>query len=274
MKLCRFQTPNFSANEMDRSVHQIHPEIRNGIIEGNQVYEIRGDFWGPRERSGPSSPLNSVKLLPPVTPSKIVCIGRNYPEHAKELGNDVPKEPLIFFKPPSSLIAPDEPIVLPRISERVDYEGEVAAIIGRRFRILPAGEDISAYILGYTCLNDVTARDLQRRDGQFTRGKGFDTFCPLGPLIETSLDLADATLETFVNGTRKQFGHTSEMIFSLDVIIRYIAQVMTLEPGDVIATGTPSGVGSLAAGDVVEVSVNGVGTLRNPVIGTVEDAEN
>jgi 2-keto-4-pentenoate hydratase/2-oxohepta-3-ene-1,7-dioic acid hydratase in catechol pathway len=274
MKLCRFQTPSFSANEVHRSAHQIHPQIRNGIIAGIEVSEIRGELWGDRELTGRSWPLNSVKLLPPCTPSKIVCIGRNYPEHAKELGNDVPKEPLIFFKPPSSLIGPDEPIVLPRISERVDYEGELAAIIGRRFRHLSADENVSAYILGYTCLNDVTARDLQRRDGQFTRGKGFDTFCPLGPVIETSLDLAAAGLETFMNGTRKQFGHTSEMIFSLDVIIRFITQVMTLEPGDVIATGTPSGVGSLAAGDVVEVIVSGVGTLRNFVIGPDDDREN
>ena len=274
MKLCRFQTPSFSANEVHRSAHQIHPEIRNGIIEGNEVSEIRGELWGDLELAGRSWPLNSVKLLPPCTPSKIVCIGRNYPEHAKELGNDVPKEPLIFFKPPSSLIGPDEPIVLPRISERVDYEGELAAIISRRFRHLSAVEHVSAYILGYTCLNDVTARDLQRRDGQFTRGKGFDTFCPLGPVIETSLDLAAAGLETFINGTRKQFGHTSEMIFSLDVIIRFITQVMTLEPGDVIATGTPSGVDSLAAGDVVEVSVSGVGTLRNFVIGPDDEREN
>jgi 2-keto-4-pentenoate hydratase/2-oxohepta-3-ene-1,7-dioic acid hydratase in catechol pathway len=274
MKLCRFQTTSFSAEEVHRSAHQIHPEIRNGIIEGNEVSEIRGELWGDRELAGRSWPLNSVKLLPPCIPSKIVCIGRNYPEHAKELGNDVPKEPLIFFKPPSSLIGPDEPIILPRISERVDYEGELAAIIGRRFRHLSADENVSAYILGYTCLNDVTARDLQRRDAQFTRGKGFDTFCPLGPVIETSLDLATAGLETFINGTRKQFGHTSEMIFSLDVIIRFITQVMTLEPGDVIATGTPSGVGSLAAGDVVEVSVSGVGTLRNFVIGPDDEREN
>jgi 2-keto-4-pentenoate hydratase/2-oxohepta-3-ene-1,7-dioic acid hydratase in catechol pathway len=274
MKLCRFQTPSFSAEEVHRSAHQIHPEIRNGIIQGNEVSEIRGELWGERELTGRSWPLNSVKLLPPCTPSKIVCIGRNYPEHAKELGNDIPKEPLIFFKPPSSLIGPDEPIVLPRLSERVDYEGELAAIIGRRFRHLSADENISAYVLGYTCLNDVTARDLQRRDAQFTRGKGFDTFCPLGPVIETSLDLATASLETFINGTRKQFGHTSEMIFSLDVIIRFITQVMTLEPGDVIATGTPSGVGSFAAGDVVEVSVSGVGTLRNFVIGPDDDREN
>jgi 2-keto-4-pentenoate hydratase/2-oxohepta-3-ene-1,7-dioic acid hydratase in catechol pathway len=155
----------------------------------------------------------------------------------------------------------------------VDYEGELAAIVGRRCQNLQPNENISPYILGYTCLNDVTARDLQKLDVQFTRAKGFDTFCPLGPVIETSLDLADATVETFVNGTRKQYGHTSEMIFSLDVIIRYIVQVMTLEPGDVIATGTPSGVGSLVAGDVVEVSVSGVGTLRNPVIGSAEDPE-
>ncbi len=274
MKLCRFQTSSFSANEVHRSVHQIHPEVRNGFIEGNEVRETRGELWGSREPAGQSWPLNSVKLLPPTTPSKIVCIGRNYPEHTKELGNDVPKEPLIFFKPPSSLIGPDEPIVLPSISERVDYEGELAAVIGRRFRNLREHEDISAYILGYTCLNDVTARDLQRRDSQFTRGKGFDTFCPLGPVIETSLDLGAATLETFLNGSRKQFGHTSEMMFSLDVIIRFIAQVMTLEPGDVIATGTPSGVGTLAVGDVVEISVSGLGTLRNFVIGSDEDQEN
>ena len=274
MKFCRFQISSFSANEVHRSVHQIHPDICNGIIEGNEVREIRGEFWDKYETAGPSWPLNSVKLLPPCTPSKIVCVGRNYAEHAKELANEVPKEPLLFFKPPSSVVGPDEPIILPRLSQRVEYEGELAAVIGRRFRNLSANEDIFAHILGYTCLNDVTARDLQRKDGQFTRGKGFDTFCPFGPVIETSLDLASATVETFVTGTRKQFGHTSEMIFSLDVIIRYIAQVMTLEPGDVIATGTPSGVGPLAAGDVAEVSVSGVGTLRNFVIGPDEDSEN
>jgi 2-keto-4-pentenoate hydratase/2-oxohepta-3-ene-1,7-dioic acid hydratase in catechol pathway len=274
MKLCRFQTLEFTAKELDRSDHQIHPEIRNGMIEGNEVHEILGDLWGRRERASRSWQLNSVKLLPPSTPSKIVCIGRNYLEHAKEMNNEAPKEPLIFLKPPSSVIAPDEPIVIPSISKRVDYEGELAAIVGRRCRHLQPDESISPYILGYTCLNDVTARDLQRLDGQFTRGKGFDTFCPLGPVIETSLDLDGATVETFVNGIRKQHGHTSEMIFSLDVIIRYIAQVMTLEPGDVIATGTPSGVGSLAAGDVVEVSVSGVGTLRNSVIGAPDGPEN
>jgi 2-keto-4-pentenoate hydratase/2-oxohepta-3-ene-1,7-dioic acid hydratase in catechol pathway len=274
MKLCRFQTLEFAAKDLDRSDHQIHPEIRSGVIEGNEVHEVLGDLWGRRERAGRSWQLNSVKLLPPSTPSKIVCIGRNYLEHAKEMNSEAPKEPLIFLKPPSSVIAPDEPIVMPGISKRVDYEGELAVIVGRRCRHLPRDENISPYVLGYTCLNDVTARDLQRLDVQFTRGKGFDTFCPFGPVIETSLDLAGATVETFVNGTRKQLGHTAEMIFSVDVIIRFIARVMTLEPGDVIATGTPSGVGSLVAGDVVEVSVSGVGTLRNPVIGPPEGPEN
>src|ERR1700735_140290 len=274
MKLCRFQTLEFAANDVDRSDHQIHPEIRSGVIDGNEVHEILGDLWGRRERAGRSWQLNSVKLLPPCTPSKIVCVGRNYLEHAREFNNEAPKEPLIFLKPPSSIVGPDEPILLPSISKRVDYEGELAAIVGRRCRNLLPDEDVSQYILGYTCLNDVTARDIQRLDAQFTRGKGFDTFCPFGPVIETALDPAGFTIETFLNGIRKQYGHTSEMIFSLDVILRYIAQVMTLEPGDVVATGTPSGVGSLSEGDIVEVSVSSVGTLRNPVIGPPEGAEN
>lgn len=198
-------------------------------------------------------------------PTKIVCVGRNYAEHAAELGNEVPKEPLIFLKPPSCAIGPDEPILIPSISQRVDYEGEFAIVIGETCFLPAANEDLRRYILGYTCLNDVTARDIQKRDVQFTRGKSFDTFCPIGPLIETDWDLASATVETHVNGQRKQFGHTSQMLFSTDAIIRWIAQVMTLVPGDVIATGTPPGVGALVPGDTVEVSVSGIGTLRNPV---------
>ena len=177
---------------------------------------------------------------------------------------------MIFFKPPSSIIAPEEPIVLPALSQRVDFEGELAVIIGRRCHQLAAEDNTADFILGYTCLNDVTARDLQKLDVQFTRAKGFDTFCPFGPILESQIAPAGVSLETFVNGTRKQSGHTSEMIFSVDAIIRFIAQVMTLEPGDVIATGTPSGVGPLAAGDVVEVSISGIGTLRNPVIAAQE----
>jgi 2-keto-4-pentenoate hydratase/2-oxohepta-3-ene-1,7-dioic acid hydratase in catechol pathway len=270
MKLCRFQSLEFDAQNVGRSARETHPAPRNGIIEDSRISEIHGELWGPREHTGKSWPLEEVKLLPPSTPSKIVCVGRNYSEHAKELGNQVPERPLIFFKPPSSVIASEEPIVLPPISQRVDFEGELAVVIGRRYSQSCAGEDTAGYILGYTCLNDVTARDLQKLDVQFTRAKSFDTFCPLGPILETHLDPAGVTLETFVNGTRKQTGHTSEMMFSVDAIIRYIAQVMTLEPGDVIATGTPAGVGTLAPGDVVEVSVRGIGTLRNPVIAALE----
>jgi 2-keto-4-pentenoate hydratase/2-oxohepta-3-ene-1,7-dioic acid hydratase in catechol pathway len=266
MKLCRFQPLEFDAHQLSRATRESHPTARAGIVEGDKIHEIGGELNGSRERTGATWPLNQIKFLPPSTPSKIVCVGRNYQEHAKELGNAVPTQPLIFLKPPSSVIAPEELIVLPRISQRVDYEGELAVIIGRSCYHLKDDESAAPYILGYTCLNEVTARDLQKLDGQFTRGKGFDTFCPFGPILETQIDPAGVSVETYVNGIRKQSGHTSEMIFSVDVIIRFIAQVMTLEPGDVIATGTPSGVGPLAAGDVVEVSVGGIGTLRNPVI--------
>ncbi|MGA8674409.1 MAG: fumarylacetoacetate hydrolase family protein [Candidatus Acidiferrales bacterium] len=266
MKLCRFQSLEFDAQNISQSAGETHPSPRAGILEGDRIAEIQGELWGSRERTGKSWSLDAVKLLPPSTPSKIVCVGRNYAEHAKELGNETPKQPLIFFKPPSSIIAPEEPIVLPALSQRVDFEGELAVVISRRCRELPAEENTADYILGYTCLNDVTARDLQKLDVQFTRAKGFDTFCPFGPILETELPTSGFSLETFLKGTRKQSGHTSEMIFSVDAIIRFIAQVMTLEPGDVIATGTPAGVGPLAAGDVVEVSISGIGTLRNPVI--------
>jgi 2-keto-4-pentenoate hydratase/2-oxohepta-3-ene-1,7-dioic acid hydratase in catechol pathway len=266
MKLCRFQPLEFSASNVSRSAQETYPQPRAGVITENIISEIHGELWGVRELTGQTWQLDRVKLLPPSAPSKIVCVGRNYLDHAKELNNDVPKQPLIFMKPPSSVIAPEEPIVMPSISQRVDYEGELAIIIGRRCYQLRDADDVQPYILGYTCLNDVTARDLQKLDVQFTRAKGFDTFCPFGPLLETHLDPAGVTVETFVNGVRKQSGHTSQLIFPLDVIIRFIAQVMTLEPGDVIATGTPAGVSPLAPGDVVEVSVGGIGTLRNPVV--------
>jgi 2-keto-4-pentenoate hydratase/2-oxohepta-3-ene-1,7-dioic acid hydratase in catechol pathway len=266
MKLCRFQPLEFSASDVSRSANETRPQPRAGIITDETISEIHGEPWGRRELTGKTWPLDRVKLLPPAVPTKIVCVGRNYLDHAKELNSDVPKQPLIFMKPPSSVIAPDEPIVLPRISQRVDYEGELAMIIGRRCYQLRDSDDVHPYILGYTCLNDVTARDLQKLDVQFTRAKGFDTFCPFGPLLETHIDPAGVAVETFVNGVGKQSGHTSQMIFPLDVIIRFIAQVMTLEPGDVIATGTPAGVSPVAPGDVIEVSVGGIGTLRNPVV--------
>ena len=264
MKLCRFQPSEFSSEKISRAEGHIHPAPCVGLIDGERVREIKSLF-GEMQLTGRDWPISHVRLLAPVEPSKVVCVGRNYAEHAAELGNEVPKEPLIFLKPSSSVIGPDDPIILPRMSKRVDYEGEFAIVMGERCHQPREDEDLSRYILGYTCLNDVTARDIQKQDGQFTRGKSFDTFCPIGPLIETQWDLASASVETRVNGDRRQFGRTTEMLFSVGVIIRWIAEVMTLFPGDVIATGTPPGVGPLAAGDVVEVAVAGIGALRNPV---------
>jgi 2-keto-4-pentenoate hydratase/2-oxohepta-3-ene-1,7-dioic acid hydratase in catechol pathway len=219
----------------------------------------------PSRRIEPIS-LTEAELLPPVQPSKIVCVGRNYREHAAELGNEVPAEPLLFFKPPSALLGPGKIIRRPRLSQRVDHEGELGVIIARTCRKLRDDEDVRSYILGYTCVNDVTARDLQSKDGQWTRAKGFDTFCPVGPHVVEQLDPWNGLqVTTRVNDEVKQDGNTRDFIFPLEVIVRFISQAMTLLPGDLIATGTPKGVGPLAAGDVVEVMVEGVGTLRNPV---------
>lgn len=201
-----------------------------------------------------------------VNPSKILCIGRNYADHAKELGNDVPAEPLVFLKPPSALIADGEAIVLPAASQRVDYEGELCLVVGKRCKAV-AEADALGVIGGYTILNDVTARDLQQTDGQWTRAKGFDTFAPCGPVIVTELDPADLELKTILNGQVVQHGRTSQLIFPIPRLIAYLSGIMTLEPGDLISTGTPSGVGPMKAGDVVEVWIEGIGTLRNPVRG-------
>jgi 2-keto-4-pentenoate hydratase/2-oxohepta-3-ene-1,7-dioic acid hydratase in catechol pathway len=203
--------------------------------------------------------------MAPVEPSKIVCIGRNYAAHAAELGNEVPKEPLMFLKPPSSLVGPEEAIVLTKYSKRVEHEGELAVVMGRRCAHLSDGDDPLSYVLGYTCLNDVTARDLQVSDVQFTRAKGFDTFCAVGPHIETDVDPSNVFVETHVNGALRQSGSTSLMVYPVGFLIRWISRMMTLMPGDVVATGTPAGVGPLVAGDTVEVNVGGVGVLRNPV---------
>jgi 2-keto-4-pentenoate hydratase/2-oxohepta-3-ene-1,7-dioic acid hydratase in catechol pathway len=205
-----------------------------------------------------------MKLTTPLTPTKIVCVGRNYAEHAKELGNEAPAEPLLFLKPPSAVIAHEATIVRPPQSQRVDFEGELAIVIGREARQVKA-DAWREYVRGFTCGNDVTARDLQKKDGQFTRAKGFDTFCPLGPHIETDLDVSDLAVRTRVNGEIRQDGRTSQMIFSCGALVEYITAIMTLVPGDVILTGTPSGVGPLSSGDVVEVEVEGIGVLRNAV---------
>jgi 2-keto-4-pentenoate hydratase/2-oxohepta-3-ene-1,7-dioic acid hydratase in catechol pathway len=204
--------------------------------------------------------LKSIK-----PPSKIVCVGRNYAEHAKELGNEVPADPLLFLKAPSALIADGEAIRIPPQSSHVEHEGELAVIIGRTCKNLSNGDNPFEYVLGYTCLNDVTARDIQRKDVQFTRGKSFDTFCPVGPIMETELDVSDVRVTTKVNGVIKQNGRTSQMVFPVDFLIRYISNQMTLVEGDIIATGTPSGVSKMELGDVCEVEIEGIGLLRNPV---------
>jgi 2-keto-4-pentenoate hydratase/2-oxohepta-3-ene-1,7-dioic acid hydratase in catechol pathway len=206
-----------------------------------------------------------VRFLAPVEPAKIVCVGRNYAAHAAELGNEVPKEPLIFLKPSSAVIGSGEPIVLTKYSQRVEHEGELGIVIGRRCSQLRDTDDPFLFVLGYTCVNDVTARDLQKADVQFTRAKSFDTFCPVGPHIETQLDPSNVLVETHVNGARRQSGSTSLMVYPPAFLVRWISRMMTLHPGDLIATGTPAGVGPLVAGDTVEVSVAGVGVLRNPV---------
>jgi 2-keto-4-pentenoate hydratase/2-oxohepta-3-ene-1,7-dioic acid hydratase in catechol pathway len=216
-----------------------------------------------RPATGDKLPANAA-LLPPVAPSKIVAVGRNYAEHAKELGNEPPSEPIIFLKPPSALLAPNGTIVRPQQSQRVDYEGELVMVIGKRARNVSA-DRWREFVLGFTCGNDVTARDLQKKDVQFTRGKGFDTFCPIGPCIETEVDPSDLALTTRVNGAIRQNGRTSMMVFSCAVLLEFISAVMTLEPGDVILTGTPAGVGPLASGDTVEVEIEGIGILRNHV---------
>jgi 2-keto-4-pentenoate hydratase/2-oxohepta-3-ene-1,7-dioic acid hydratase in catechol pathway len=207
-----------------------------------------------------------MRLQDPFVPSKIVCVGRNYREHAAELGNQMPDEPLLFLKAPSAIIASGADIVLPGASQQVEHEGELGVVIGRIARNIPSDEDPLSYVLGYTCVNDVTARDLQRKDVQFTRGKSFDTFCPVGPWIETDVDPGNVAVETRLNGEVKQKGNTADMAFPVPFLIRYISEIMTLYPGDLIATGTPAGVSRMKPGDVVEVEVAGIGVLQNRVV--------
>jgi 2-keto-4-pentenoate hydratase/2-oxohepta-3-ene-1,7-dioic acid hydratase in catechol pathway len=245
MKICRFEFKN---------------EIKTGVLEETRI-SVLEDNKSPRV----SFDLREVTLLPPVAPSKIICVGRNYAAHAAELGNEVPKEPLLFLKAPSSIITDKESIILPQQSSQVEHEGELAVIIGRICKNLSDSDDPLAYVFGYTVLNDITARDLQKKDIQFTRAKSFDTFCPVGAFIETEFDWRDAQLTVKVNGDLKQQGRTSEMIFPVDFLIRYISRQMTLNVGDLIATGTPSGVSVLNDGDICEVEIEGIGTLSNPV---------
>ncbi|MGD0417294.1 MAG: fumarylacetoacetate hydrolase family protein [Terriglobales bacterium] len=264
MKYCRFAFNGSAHYGLIESVANNEDEITRLLLQAPQ--NSNGDVEGLPSRRMDRIPLRQASLLPPVEPSKIVCVGRNYREHAAELGNEVPQAPLLFFKPPSSLLPTGGTILRPKVSERTDYEGELGVVIGRRCYRLADSDDVRPYILGYTCVNDFTARDLQKKEPQWVRGKGFDTSCPVGPLVTDGLDpWAGVQVETRVNGEVRQSGNTRDFIFPLDVVIRYISQIMTLEPGDLIATGTPEGVGPVVAGDVIEVSIEGIGQLRNPV---------
>jgi 2-keto-4-pentenoate hydratase/2-oxohepta-3-ene-1,7-dioic acid hydratase in catechol pathway len=257
MKLCRFLHSNSALR-------------RHGVIVGETIYPVTADeYFNPSglSRSQATLALNEIRLVAPVTPSKIVCVGRNYREHAAELGNKMPEEPLLFLKAPSALIGNEDVIELPAQSQQVEHEGELGVVIGRTARQIKSDEDPLDFVLGYTCVNDVTARDLQRKDVQFTRGKSFDTFCPVGPVIDTELNPLDTTVVTRLNGEVRQRGRTSDMAFPVPFLIEYIANIMTLNPGDLIATGTPAGVSRMKPGDIVEVEVGGIGVLRNHVHG-------
>jgi len=236
------------------------------LLEGDHLTIVEGNPFGQWRRSILHLGVDDARFFPPSVPTKIVCIGRNYREHAAELGNDVPREPLIFLKPPSALIGHGQDIVYPPQSKRVDYEGELGIVIGKPAKGLKSSTEVKNVIFGYTVVNDVTARDLQKADVQFTRAKSFDTFCPVGPFIETELNAPHVTVETYLNGQRRQHGSTSSMAFGIDTLVQYISNIMTLEPGDLIATGTPSGIGPMQKGDVVEVKIDPIGILRNRVV--------
>jgi len=239
-------------------------EIYYGWVYDDKVGRLEGNIFSEFQRLEVTEPLDSVKLLAPVVPSKIICVGRNFVAHAREHKVEVPEVPLIFLKPPSSVIGPGQPIQLPPQSERVEHEAELVVVIGKRgHRISP--DEAFDYISGYTIGNDVTARDLQNKDNQWTRGKGFDTFCPVGPWIETELDPSDALITCYVNNEMRQMGSTRDMVFNIRQLIAYVSSVMTLVPGDLVFTGTPAGVGPLSAGDVVQVNIEGIGSLSNPI---------
>ena len=236
-----------------------------GVVEGDEVAEIAGHPFGPVTFTGRRVPIAKVRLLAPVLPSKVVAIGKNCAEHAAEMGGDVPERPLIFLKPSTAVIGTDDSIAYPPSSSRVDFEGELAVVIGRLCRDVPESR-AGDVVLGYTCANDVTARDQQAADGQWSRAKGYDTFCPLGPWIETDVDVADLHITTTLNGETKQDGRTSQIVHRVPALIAYVTACMTLLPGDVILTGTPAGVGPMQVGDEVSVEIEQIGRLTNTVV--------
>lgn len=249
MKLARFEYDN---------------AIMYGVLQDGALRLIEGDVFGSFGLSQRSIPLEQAKLLAPAAPGKLVCVGLNYALHAAESGSELPEEPMIFMVSPNAVIADGETILLDNDRQRIDYEAEIAIVIGKRGRRIPAGE-AKSYVLGYTCANDVSNRHLQRKDGQFTRAKSFDTYKPLGPWIETDVDPDALDIKLWQNGELKQSSNTSDMIFSVARIVEFVSGVMTLEPGDVIITGTPSGVGPMKAGDAIEIEIEGIGRLRNSV---------
>lgn len=246
-------------------------EVKYGVLEGDTIKCLKGEVYsllsggGNDKFSRDTYQLSDVKLLAPCEPSKLVCIGLNYRGHAQEVNAPLPEEPIIFLKPPTAVIGPDAEIILPRVSRKVDYEGELGVVIGKRAKDVPEDRALE-YVLGYMCVNDVSERYYQKLDGQWTRAKGFDTFAPIGPWIVTGISGDDLKLETYLNGEVRQSSRTSDLIFGISALVSFVSVVMTLLPGDVISTGTPSGIGQINAGDVVEVRIENIGTLRNPVV--------
>ena len=245
---------------------QFRDRVLYGVVDGDRLIPIDGSIFEEFAIGGEALPLAGVRLLAPVEPSKIVAVGLNYRDHAAERDKPIPEEPLLFIKPSTAVIGPQEAIVYPRMSRRVDYEGELAVVIGKKASEVTALEPVEPYILGYTCFNDVTARDLQDKDKQFTRAKSFDTFAAIGPWISTGVDPSSLDIKTYLNGKLRQSSNTRHLIFTVPDLVRFISNVMTLLPGDVITTGTPSGIGPMDPGDEVDVEIEGIGTLRNRVL--------
>lgn len=246
---------------------EVEDRIASGIVNGDEVAELDGGFFTSFKTLKACHRLSSVRLIAPCLPSKVVSVGLNYRDHAEELGFSVPNEPIIFLKPSTSVIGPGDAIIYPSTCAEVDYEAELAVVIKDRIRDIDP-EEAHEHILGYTCANDVTARDLQKRDGQWTRAKSFDTFCPIGPWIETEVDPSDLLVESYLNGERKQSSRTSNLIFDVPMLVSFISRVMTLLPGDVILTGTPGGIGPMRPNDEIEVRIENIGSLRNVVRAT------
>jgi 2-keto-4-pentenoate hydratase/2-oxohepta-3-ene-1,7-dioic acid hydratase in catechol pathway len=237
-----------------------------GVLKEENLFPVEGSIFGGFRIKEKKIPISEVVILPPVKPTKIVAVGRNYRSHANEMERPIPEEPLIFLKPPSAVVGHNEIIIYPRMAKRVDYEGELALVIKRKARLLEDDDRVEDYILGYTCFNDVTARDLQQKDGQFTRAKSFDTFAAVGPCVATDVDPSRLRLKTFLNGKLKQSSSTGNLIFPVSYLVRFISRIMTLCPGDIITTGTPAGVGPMSPGDRVDIQVDGIGTLSNTVM--------